>query len=378
MQYTEFKGKKLSRLGLGTLRLPEKEDGNLSIEEVSRMVDCAIEGGINYFDTAYSYGGEQAEQALGLALSRYPRESYFLADKLPTWRCREKRDAEKIFHQQLQRCRSEFFDFYLIHSIKDERYGDIERLSLMPYLHKEKARGRIRHIGASAHCSPQILRRLLQDYEELEFIQLQLNYMDWEYFRGRELYEIAAEFQKPVFVMEPLRGGMLAYPASSAARRILSEAGTGASFASLGMRFVAELEQTAVILSGASDLRQLQENIQTFANPVLTKEERRAIAEAAEKLRADILIPCTGCDYCSVCPQDIPISSIFQLYNEAAAHDFHCPWTSLSAQYRRFSRNGRDCIRCRRCESQCPQDIPVIRKLAMVDEKYAELEKEGK
>ena len=183
MQYTEFKGKKLSRLGLGTLRLPEKEDGNLSIEEVIRMVDCAIEGGINYFDTAYSYGGEQAEQALGLALSRYPRESYFLADKLPTWRCREKRDAEKIFHQQLQRCRSEFFDFYLIHSIKDERYGDIERLSLMPYLHKEKARGRIRHIGASVHCSPQILRRLLQDYEELEFIQLQLNYMDWEYFR---------------------------------------------------------------------------------------------------------------------------------------------------------------------------------------------------
>ncbi|MFR7991171.1 MAG: aldo/keto reductase [Anaerovoracaceae bacterium] len=378
MNYTNFKGKKLSKLGFGTLRLPEKRKGELDFGQIQQMVDCAMEGGVNYFDTAYSYGNEQAEKALGQALSGYPRESYYLADKIPTWKCREKSDVGKIFDEQLRRCRTEYFDFYLIHSVKEHRYEDIEKFSVMEYLKEEKERGRIRHIGASAHCGPDLLRKMLASYEELEFIQLQINYMDWEYFQAGELYRIAEEFEKPVFVMEPLRGGMLADPVSREARRILDEAGTGASYASLAMRFVAELSAVAVVLSGVSDLSQLKENIRIFANPVLTQRERQCVRKAVSALQADILIPCTSCDYCSGCPAGIPISQIFKTYNEAAAWDFHRPWKSLSGQYRTFSKNGRDCIRCGKCQSHCPQNIPIIDRLAMIDKKYAQLAREGK
>lgn len=378
MEYSDFKGKKLSKLGFGTLRLPEEKDGGLDFGLVGDMVDLAMEKGVNYYDTAYSYGGGQAETAVGRALARHPRDQYYLADKMPTWRCLSERDVERIFDEQLKKCGVEYFDFYLIHSIKEHRYADIRRLSVMEHLKKEKARGRIRHIGASAHCGPELLDELLRTYEELEFIQLQLNYMDWTYFRGKELYRIAVKYEKPIFVMEPLRGGMLARPVSRAAREVLDEAGTGASYASMGMRFVAELDQVAVTLSGVSNIRELEENIRTFEHPRLTEEERRAIRASVKKLQADILVPCTGCDYCSECPKEIPISSIFKLYNEAAAHDFNCPWTSLSAQYRKFSRNGKDCIRCRRCESHCPQNIPIISQLAKIDEKYEQLAREGK
>lgn len=378
MKYSFFRGEKIARLGFGTLRLPEGEEGGLQEKDVIQMVDRAIEGGINYFDTAYSYGRGEAEKILGKALARHSRGTYYLADKMPTWKCRSVSDVLKIFQEQLDKCGAEWFDFYLIHSVKDHRYQDIERLHLMEFMKEERRKGRIQYLGASCHCSPGTLRKLLDVYgEDLDFIQLQLNYMDWVAFQGKQLYEIAKEFEKPIIVMEPLRGGMLAYPVSRKAREKLDAVGTKPSYVSMAMRFVDELEQVLVTLSGVSDINQLKENLQILEQGKLTQEEKKAIFAAAEQMEKEILVPCTSCEYCAGCPKKIPISAIFRLYNEAAAMGFHCPWTSLSAQYRKLEKNGTDCIACGKCQRHCPQDIPIIEELRRIDRKYIELEKAG-
>ena len=378
MKYSSFHGEKISRLGFGTLRLPERKDGRLDYEKIEKMVDAALKAGINYFDTAYSYGGGEAERAVGKALRRHTGRPYFLADKIPTWKCKTPESVTEIFEEQLQKCGAEHFDFYLIHSVKDHRYQDIERLRLMEFMEGEQKRGRIRFAGASCHCGPAALRTLLETYgENLDFIQLQLNYMDWVAFDGKELYEIAKEYGKAIFVMEPLRGGMLAYPPSRAVREKLEKTETKASYVSLGLRFVDQLEQVQVTLSGVSDLEQLQENIEIFRQGPLTPSENEAVLAAARQLAKEILIPCTGCDYCSGCPKKIPISSVFKLYNEAAAMGFHCPWTSLSAKYKELHANGADCIACGKCEFHSPQNIPIIEELKKIDARYRELEKTG-
>lgn len=378
MKQVNFKGEKLSKMGFGTLRLPLDQTGKSpDYEKIEKMVDLAIRGGVNYFDTGYSYALEKAEIALGRALKKYPRDSYFIADKLPTWRCKSPQDVNKIFEHQLKKCGVDYFDFYLIHSIKEKRYEEIEKYEVIERLMKEKQNGRIKYFGASCHCGPKLLYRLLETYgNEIEFIQLQINYMDWEFGEAKELYEIAAEFEKPVMVMEALRGGMLANPLSTRARKILDN--IGGNYPSLGYRFVNSLENVAVTLSGVACEEDVEENLRIFEQEVLSETQKNTILEAARKLAEDVLIPCTGCDYCNVCPQEIKISKIFAVYNEAAASNFNRPWLPLSKDYKAFESNANNCLQCGMCESHCPQNIKIIDWLRKIDKKYIELEKEGK
>lgn len=378
MKYTDFKGDKISRLGFGTMRLPMKADGSIDYTAGQEMVDYALANGITYFDTAYKYHEGESENFVGAALSKHPRDSYYLADKMPTWLCQEEGDAKKIFEDQLAKCKTDYFDFYLVHSIEEENWPNVPRLHIIEYLREELAAGRIRHLGASFHCEPALLRQILTEYgNDLEFIQLQINYMDWEYAGAKALYEIAKEFDTPIVIMEPIRGGMLANPLSQAAKDALDSADTGASYTSYALRFVNELDGILCTLSGMSTLEQMEENIKIFDGPAMNEAEKNAVDQAAKLLQADILVPCTGCNYCYECPQEIKISQIFSLYNEASAKGFHWIWGSLSGEYNALSKNVKDCIGCGSCESVCPQKISIIDKLKEIDAKYEELAEIG-
>ncbi len=378
MKYTKFKDKEISRLGFGLMRLPMDENGNIDYAEGQEMIDYALANGINYIDTAYKYHGGEAENFAGVALEKHPRDSFFLTSKLPTWLCHTEADAKRIFEEQLSKCRTTYFDFYLLHSIDEESWPDIPRLHMIDYLKKEKAAGRIKHLGASFHCGPELLRQILTEHGDvLEFIQLQLNYMDWDYYGAKELYEIGREFDKPIVVMEPIRGGMLANPLSDKAREILDSTGTGASYASYALRFINEKDGILITLSGMSSMAQLKENIEIFNGPALNDAENQAIDNAVKALQADILIPCTGCNYCYECPAGIKIPELFKMYNEAASKGFHHIWGSLSGQYNKLEANGKDCIGCGNCESHCPQKLKIIDLLKEIDAKYAHLAEIG-
>lgn len=377
MEYTVFKDKKVSRLGFGMMRLPMKPDGTIDYAAGQEMIDYALANGINYIDTAYKYHEGESENFVGEALSKHPRDSYYLADKLPCWLCESPEDVHKIFEDQLSKCRVDYFDFYLLHSLGEGDLETVEKIQAVEYLLKQKAAGRIHHLGASFHCSPEFLREALIRYgDALEFIQLQLNYMDWELNGAEKLYQIARKFGKPVVVMEPLRGGMLAKPLSEAACKILDEA-SGCGYPSYALRFINEQEGILCTLSGMSELGCLKENIDIFNGPAMTDKEKAAVDEAVKVLQADILVPCTGCNYCYECPQEIKIPKIFKTYNEAASKGFHWIWGSLSEQYNKIQPNGKSCIGCGNCESHCPQKINIIERLAQIDAKYAELAKIG-
>lgn len=378
MKYNDFKGKKISRLGFGTMRLPMDAEGNIDYEAGQEMLDYALANGINYIDTAYKYHEGESENFVGAAIKKHPRDSFYLADKMPAWCCKTPEDVKTVFEDQLKKCGTEYFDFYLIHSIDEDLWPEVLRLNIFDTLKEELAAGRIRHLGASLHCGPELLRQILQEYSsDLEFIQLQLNYMDWDLYGAKELYDIAREFDMPLVVMEPLRGGMLANPLSKSACEILDGTGTGASYASYGLRFVNELPGVFCTLSGMSTLDQMKENIEIFSGPDMTEAENQAIQDAVKVLQADILVPCTGCNYCYECPQEINIPKIFKMYNEAASKGFHYIWGSLSGQYNALEKNGKDCIGCGNCESHCPQKIKIIDMLAKIDAKYAELAEIG-
>ena len=446
MQYTDFKGLKISRLGFGTMRLPMDAEGQIDYEEGQKMLDYALANGVNYIDTAYMYHAGKSEVFTGKAIAKHPRDSFFLADKMPTWLCKTEEDVARIFEKQLSKCGVDYFDFYLIHNVDEECWPTVQELHVADYLKQQLAAGRIRHLGASFHCSPDLLREVLTTCgDALEFIQLQLNYFDWEYEDAQAIYQVAREFDKPVIVMEPLRGGMLANPMSEDACKILDEAsgpataatsvmaakaakvasadtaesasedaggsasisaepanaparaiaqasgadadiaaqtpdaGTPAraSYPAYALHFVNELPGIMITLSGMSNLEQMKDNIEIFNRPAMNETEKAAIDQAVKTLRSDILIPCTGCNYCFECPSGIKIPEIFKLYNEAAVKGFHWIWGSLSGLYNEMDPNAKACIGCGACESHCPQKIRIIDKLKEIDAKYAELEAAG-
>lgn len=375
MRYKKFKALEVSALGFGTMRLPKDNEGNIDRRAGKEMVAAAFKGGINYFDTAYRYHEGESEIFCGEALSQYPRDSYFLADKLPTWLCKNVGDAERIMREQLEKCKVEYFDFYLLHNVDEETWPNIESLDLVHFMEKAKQDGFAGHIGLSVHCRPELLEEVFSKYSDiLEFVQIQLNYMDWEYINAKALYEIARKYDKPVIVMEPLRGGMLAELPSEEAYKILTEATKAAgcepcSKASYGLRFASQLEGVMCVLSGMSTLDQMTENTQIFAGPLLTETELKAIPKAAEKLRGDIMIPCTGCNYCYECPKEIKIPKIFKFYNDSAARNFVYLSDPIKDLYEELGPNANDCIGCGNCESHCPQKINVIDKLREIDDK---------
>ena len=369
MIYKNFKNHKLSALGLGAMRLPVIGGDDSKIDETAaeKMVDYAMEHGINYYDTAWGYHGGQSELVIGRALNRYPRESYYLATKFPGYDLSNMDKVEEIFEKQLKKCGVEYFDFYLFHNVCEmniDAYLD-DKYGIYRYLMKQKRAGRIRHLGFSAHGSYDVMKRFLEAYGEgMEFCQIQLNYLDWNFQDAKGKLELLAEHQLPVWVMEPLRGGKLAELSEEDAE-LLKNLRPDESVPAWAFRFLQSIPGVTMVLSGMSNSEQLRENIQTFEEEKpLNSKEMEKLLKIANNMVEKIALPCTACRYCvSHCPQGLDIPALLALYNEHCVTDggFIAPM-ALSA-IPEEKRPGA-CIGCRSCEAVCPQQIKVSEAMA--------------
>ncbi|HIT57424.1 MAG TPA: aldo/keto reductase [Candidatus Galloscillospira stercoripullorum] len=369
MIYKPFQNCKLSALGMGTMRLPVVDGNDAQIDEAAAfaLIDRALEQGIDYFDTAWGYHSGNSELVVGKALARHPRESFYLASKFPGYDLKNMGKAEEIFTRQLEKCQVEYFDFYLIHNVcemnidayLDTKYGDFA------YLLEQKKAGRIRHFGFSAHGSLEVMERFLQAYgKEMEFCQIQLNWLDWTFQNAREKVELLKKYGLPVWVMEPVRGGKLATLEEKYEKR-LKALRPEESTAAWAFRFVQSLPEVVVTLSGMSNMEQLEENLRTFAQEKpLSAGEREQLAFIAADMTGKTTVPCTACRYCtSHCPQGLDIPGLLELYNEHrfTGGGFLAPM-ALSAIPK--DKWPSACVGCRSCEAVCPQQIRISEALA--------------
>ena len=371
MIYNDFKGLKLSRLGFGCMRFALKEDGEVDQEKVNAMFDLAMEKGVNYYDTAYPYLNGKSEPAMAKALSRYPRDSYYIADKFPGHSLPGPVDNIALFNISLNRCQTEYFDFYLLHNITEwsvKIYED-PAYHIMPDIFRMRDEGKIKHLGFSFHGGPELLEKLLTKYEgEFEFVQIQLNYLDWTLQEAKEKYDIITRHGLGVWVMEPVRGGKLAVLSDedSAKLRSFPDYTSDASFA---FRFLQDLPNVKVVLSGMNEVFQVEDNLRTFEKHVpLTEEERNTLLEIAEGLKKGV--PCTACRYCCKgCPMGLDIPYLLQCYNDYKYAD------SLTSSMRLDAldedKKPAACIGCGQCSHACPQGIDVPAALAELAELYA-------
>ncbi len=363
MYYNEFKGLKLPALGIGAMRLPtlDGDDAKINEEEAFAMVDYAMEHGSNYFDTGWGYHGGQSEVFLGKALKKYRRDSFYIADKFPGYDLQNMDKAEEIFPEQLRRCGVEYFDFYLFHNVcelnidayLDPKYGIFE------YLSKQKEEGRIRHLGFSAHGSYDVMKRFLEAYgSEMEFCQIQLNYLDWEFQEANKKVELLGEYGIPVWVMEPLRGGRLASLSQEdeAELKTLRPEETVPAWA---FRFLQTIP-AVLTLSGMSSLEQMKENFATYQEKKpLNREEVKALLDIAGRMVKKIVLPCTACRYCtSHCPKGLDIPMLLSLYNEHCFTEggFIAPMAMVAIPE---DKRPNACIGCKSCEKVCPQQIKI-------------------
>lgn len=369
MLYHEFQGLELSALGMGAMRLPviDGDDARVDENAVKEMVAYAIEHGVNYFDTAWGYHNGQSELALGRALAAYPRDSFYLADKFPGYDLSNMDKVEEIFEAQLEKCGVDYFDFYLFHNVCElniDAYLDRSH-RIYAYLTEQKKNGRIRHLGFSAHGSCEAIRRFLDAYgDAMEFAQIQLNYLDWDFQGAKEKVELLTAHGLPVWVMEPLRGGSLAKLAPEEEEK-LRALRPNESMASWAFRFLQSVPEVTVILSGMSDLEQLKQNVETFSQDrPLSEAERAALLGIAGDMVKKIVLPCTACRYCtSHCPQGLNIPELLALYNEHCftKGGFIAPM-AVSAIPEDKRPNA--CIGCRSCEAVCPQQIKISEAMA--------------
>ena len=368
------------KLGFGLMRLPltnPDEASSIDVEQVKDMVDAFIENGFTYFDTAWMYCGFQSECAAKEALvDRYPRDSYTLADKLHAGYIKTREDRDKIFNEQLRKTGVEYFDYYLLHDIGVDHYKIYQELDCFTWLKEKKEQGLVRHIGFSFHDSAKMLDQVLTEHPEVEFVQLQLNYLDWdsEGVQSRKCYETAVKHGKPVIVMEPVKGGTLA-KVPERAERMFKEYHPDMSVPSWAIRFAASNEHVMMVLSGMSNMDQLQDNMSYMADfQPLNEEEQEIIRKAVEIINSGIEIPCTGCSYCTEgCPQHIAIPKYFSLYNADLQECEEKGWKPQGEYYDRLTKTfgkASDCVECGQCESVCPQHLPVIRHLKEVAARF--------
>lgn len=363
MVYKEFQGQKLSALGMGAMRLPviDGNDARIDEEAVSRMVAYAMEKGINYYDTAWGYHDGNSEIVMGKVLHQYPREDFYLATKFPGYDLANMTRVEEIFEKQLEKCQVDYFDFYLFHNVCEmniDAYLD-PQYGIFDYLMEQKKNGRIRHLGFSAHGSYDIMKRFLEAYgRDMEFCQIQLNYLDWSFQNAKEKVELLKEYHIPVWVMEPLRGGRLAKLPEDSVKK-LEQLRPDETVPAWAFRFLQGLPDVKVVLSGMSDFEQLRENIITFEeDKPLDSEEEEMLLSIADGMLNGIL-PCTACKYCvSHCPKGLEIPSLLELYNEHrfTGGGFIAPM-ALSALPQ--DKQPGACIGCRSCEAVCPQQIKI-------------------
>lgn len=364
MIYKQFQDVRLSALGLGAMRLPVLGGKDAEIDEsaAQAMVDYAMEHGVNYYDTAWGYHGGNSELVIGRALARHPRESFYLATKFPGYDLSNMGKVEEIFEEQLKKCRVDYFDFYLFHNVCEmniEQYLD-PQYGIDAYLTRQKANGRIRHLGFSAHGSVPVMRRFLEAYgDHMEFCQLQINYLDWTFQDAKAKVELLKEYNIPVWVMEPLRGGRLARLGESHTAR-LAALRPDEKTPAWAFRFLQSVPEVTMILSGMSNMDQLRENIRTFEEEKpLTERETAELMEIADEILGKKALPCTACHYCtSHCPQGLEIPELIKLYNEHNFTEggFIAP---MVLQTMPEEKRPSACVGCRSCEAVCPQQIKI-------------------
>ena len=364
MIYNEFQGKRLSALGLGCMRLPGGGYGNAHIEmaETEKMFDYAMQKGINYFDTAYGYHAGQSEIVVGQMLKKYPRESFYLADKFPGYDLSTFAKKEQVFEEQLQKTGLGYFDFYLFHNVCElniDSYLD-PKYKIMEYLLEQKKKGRIRHLGFSTHGTLETVQRFLDAYgEHMEFCQIQLNWLDWKMQNAKAKVELLQKLHIPIWVMEPVRGGKLVNiePAYEAQLKTLRPE---ASVVEWAFRFLQSIPEVVVTLSGMSNMQQLQDNVKTYEDEKpLSENEVQALFDVARAMTASSTLPCTACRYCTEhCPLQLDIPQIIELYNEHvySGGGFLAPMAihTMSEEKRPSA-----CVGCRSCEAVCPQNIKI-------------------
>ncbi len=358
----KFKNEEISLLGLGTMRLPcktaIKRESNplISYEKGQELVDIAYKNGVNYFDTAYMYHAGKSEKFIGIALKKYPRNTYYLADKLPIWMCPRKSDMQRIFSKQLERTGHDYFDFYLLHSLNKENFDKCEKFGAYEFVLKKQEEGKIKNIGFSFHGTIEDLKKIINAHH-WDFAQIQMNYLDWKNQNAQEQYRILTDAGIPVIVMEPVRGGELANVPPSV-YDMLKKAKPEKSIASWAMSFDASFENVLTILSGMNSVEQLEDNISTLTNfKPLSNRELKICANAADMINKKDVIPCTGCDYCADCPKGVKISSIFSIYNKFKNDELTDK--QAAEAYNSIDVKADACINCGKCASHCPQDIKI-------------------
>lgn len=370
MIYRDFKGEKLSLFAMGTMRLPmiDGDDARIDEDAARAMFDYALEHGVNYFDTAWGYHGGNSELVTGRALARHPRESFNIASKFPGYDLNNMGKVEEIFAKQLEKCQVEYFDFYLVHNVCEsniDAYLDDERYGTVSYLKKMRDEGRIRHLGFSCHGQMDVLERFLEAYgADMEFCQLQLNYLDWTFQDAKEKMELAGRYDLPIWVMEPLRGGQLARLTDEqfAPLKAMRPDETQVGWA---LRFLQSLPEVTTVLSGSSSLEQMAENIALFEEErPLSAEETEALLGVADDMVRSNVLPCTACRYCtSHCPVGLDIPMLLALYNE---HKFTNGGFIAPMMLGTLPEDERPaaCIGCGTCSSVCPQQIDIPAALA--------------
>ena len=370
--------KDMKKLGFGLMRLPlinPNDQTSIDIEKFKEMADRFIERGFTYFDTAYPYHGGKSEEALReVVVKRYPRESFTVTTKLPVWAINEESDLERVFNEQQERCGVDYFDYYWMHALNRERVEVMDRMDGWGFFSRMKAQGRTRHIGFSFHGDSKLLAELLDKHPEVDFVQLQINYLDWESpaIESKICYDLCTQHGKPVIVMEPVKGGSLARVPESV-EQLFKDYNPGASPASWAIRYCASLPNVYMVLSGMSNMEQLDDNISYMQDfQPLNDDEQAIIARATEVIRDSIAVPCTACHYCTEgCPLQIAIPEYFNLYN--MLQQFPLQKGNCKLYYDLLSKNhgkASECLECGQCEAQCPQHIDIIDNLKLVAEAF--------
>lgn len=368
----------MRKLGFGLMRLPvtDKDDqSRIDLKQLKKMADIFVDHGFTYFDTAYMYHENASEKAVKKAIvARYPRDSFLLATKLPTMFLKEEGDQERVFAEQLAKCGVDYFDYYLLHNLNAENYATAEKFGSFGFVAELKRQGKIRHMGFSFHDTAELLDRILSEHPETEFVQLQINYLDWDdpEIQSRKCYETAVRHGKKVVVMEPVKGGTLTKLPEEAAA-LLKSVHPDWTYAGWALRFVAGLDGVMVVLSGMSNTEQMLDSVSFMSDCApLTEEELALLGKVTKLINEQKRIGCTACRYCTEgCPSNIAIPEYFALYNACVTRADNLQ--NLKAQYKDYTRDfgaASRCIKCRSCESACPQHLPVTDLLEKVAERF--------